>query len=94
MAVFSNVCDLIRDRDLGGFAIAVWLVLLSFVSALIYLIERGKGTGERQMQTVQRMQDYETQRIRSVAGVSSADEISKATALYESGVITAEEYGR
>lgn len=95
MALFSIIGDLFRDHELGGFAKAVWLIFLifiPFITALIYLIARGKGMGERQMQAIQRQQEYETQRIRSVAGVSSADEISKATSLYESGSITAEEY--
>lgn len=95
MALFSIIGDVFRDSELGGFAKAIWLlflVFLPFVTALIYLIARGKGMGERQMKAIERQQEYETQRIRSVAGVSSADEISKATTLYESGSITAEEF--
>ncbi|MBG6225886.1 hypothetical protein IWX63_002469 [Arthrobacter sp. CAN_A2] len=95
MVLFSIIGDLFRDHELGGFAKAVWLIFLlflPFITALVYVIARGKGMSERQMKMMQRDQEYETQRIRSIAGSSSADEISKAASLYQSGAITAEEY--
>ena len=95
MVLFSIIGDLFRDHELGGFAKAVWLIFLLFVpfiTALVYVIARGRGMSERQMEIMQRQQEYEAQRIRSIAGVSSADEISKAASLYQSGAITAEEY--
>ncbi|WP_434992402.1 PLDc N-terminal domain-containing protein [Arthrobacter sp. Ld5] len=95
MVLFSIIGDLFRDRELGGFAKAVWLIFLiflPFITALVYVIARGRGMSERQMKSIERQQEYEAQRIRSIAGASSADEISKAASLYESGSITADEY--
>lgn len=97
MVLFSIIGDLFRDHELGGFAKAVWLIFLlflPFITALVYVIVRGKGMSERQLKSIERQQEYETQRIRSIAGSSSssADEISKAASLYQSGTITAEEY--
>ncbi|WP_043444404.1 SHOCT domain-containing protein [Arthrobacter sp. L77] len=95
MVLFSIIGDLFRDHELGGFAKAVWLLFLlflPFITALVYVIARGQGMSERQIKMMQRQQEYETQRIRSIAGASSADEISKAASLYQSGAITAEEY--
>ncbi|MEA5119168.1 MAG: PLDc N-terminal domain-containing protein, partial [Propionicimonas sp.] len=51
MALFSIIGDLVRDRELNGIAKAVWLlflIFLPFLTALVYLIVRGKGLGERQ----------------------------------------------
>lgn len=95
MAIFSIIGGLFRDHKLGAFAKAIWrvfLVFLPFITAIIYLIAGGTAMGERPLQAVQRLQEFETQRIRSIDGVSSADEISKASSLFQSGSITAEEY--
>jgi hypothetical protein len=49
--VFITVfADLFRDRSLNGLAKAVWvlfLVFVPFLAALVYLIARGRGMGER-----------------------------------------------
>ncbi len=49
-ALFSIVVDLFRDRKLNGWWKAVWLIFLIFVpflTALVYLIARGRGMAER-----------------------------------------------
>jgi hypothetical protein len=96
MVLFSIIGDIFRDHTLNGWAKAGWMLFLIFVpflTALIYLIARGKGMAERQMQAAQRNQQATEQYVRSVAGSGgSADEIAKAKALLDSGTITAEEY--
>ena len=52
MVMFSIITDLFRDPDASGFVKAVWIVALIFVpflTALVYLIARGKSMAERQM---------------------------------------------
>ncbi|HSP53762.1 MAG TPA: SHOCT domain-containing protein [Cryobacterium sp.] len=96
MVLFSIIGDIFRDHTLSGWAKAAWMLFLVFVpflTALVYLIARGKGMAERQMRAAQQNQAATEQYVRSVAGSgSSAEEITKAKALLDSGTITADEY--
>lgn len=94
IALFSIIGDLFRDRKLNGLFKAIWLLFLifmPFITALIYLIFRGNGMGERaaaqQAQAQAATEDY----IRSVAGGATA-QIAQAKQLLDSGAITADEY--
>src|SRR5690349_23406097 len=54
MVLFHIFGDLFRDGELGGFAKVVWVIALfvvPFLAALVYLIVRGKGMAEREMQS-------------------------------------------
>ncbi len=93
--VFSVVSDLIRDKDLNGWAKAIWVILLiavPFLTALIYLIARGKGMSERQVARAAQAQQATDSYIREVAGSSASDEIAKAKQLLDAGVISADEF--
>lgn len=95
MVLFSIISDLFRDRALSGLAKAVWLVALIFVpvlTALIYLIARGKGMAERSAAQVSAQRSATDDYIRSVAGSTPAQELSQAKTLLDSGAISAEEY--
>ncbi|MBK8462146.1 MAG: PLDc N-terminal domain-containing protein [Nigerium sp.] len=96
MALFSIITDLFRDRKLGGAAKAVWfifLIFLPFLTALIYLIVRGGGMGQRQAEQVAEARAATDQYIREVAAPSSAtDEIAQAKQLLDSGAINAAEF--
>ncbi|MGB4136408.1 MAG: SHOCT domain-containing protein [Microbacterium sp.] len=96
MALFSIISDLFRDRKLNGFAKAVWLlflVFLPFLTALVYLIARGRGMGERAAAQAERSQEAAESYIRSVAAETTpTDEIARAKALLDSGAIDAAEY--
>lgn len=95
MALFSIISDLFRDRELHGAAKAVWLialVLVPFITALVYLILRGTGMAERQQAQVSQAKAATDDYIRTVAAASPADEIAKAKALLDSGTISASEY--
>ncbi|MGX1696566.1 SHOCT domain-containing protein [Microbacterium keratanolyticum] len=99
MALFSIISDLFRDHKLNGWAKAVWmlfLVFLPFVTALVYLIARGRGMGERAQQQAARAQEAANEYIRSVSGVAAtpAAEIAHAKQLLDSGAITAEEFDK
>ena len=95
MVLFSIISDLFRDRALSGLAKAVWLVALIFVpvlTALIYLIARGKGMAERSAAQASAQLSAADDYIRSVAGSTPAQELSQAKTLLDSGAISAEEY--
>jgi hypothetical protein len=62
------------------------------VAALIYLIARGRGMGERQLASAQNARSQTDDYIRSVASSSPADEIAKAKALLDSGAISQSEF--
>lgn len=94
MALFSIIADLFRDRKLGGFAKAVWfifLIFLPFITAIVYLIARGRGMGERALAQARQMQDAQEDYIRQIAGGSAA-EIAAAKRLLDEGAITAAEF--
>ena len=94
MALFWIISDLFRDRKLNGWAKAVWLIFLiflPFVTALVYLIARGRGMGERQEAQVREVKQAQDDYIRQVAGGPAA-EISEAKKLLDSGAITQAEF--
>lgn len=93
-ALFAIVGDLFRDRDLSGGLKAVWiffLVFFPFITALIYLIARGNGMGQRAEAQMRQSKAATDEYIRSVAG-SPADEIARAKSLLDAGTISTEEY--
>lgn len=92
---FQIIVDLFRDRRMGGFAKALWVVVLMvlpLIGALIYLIARGRGMDARrravQLEAEENVQAY----IRETAGRSPAHEIAEARALLDAGTITPEEF--
>lgn len=88
--LFSIVVDIFRDHEMSGWAKAAWIIFLIFLpvlAAVIYIIWRGQGMGERQ-----EARAMQAQYGGPAAGPSSADEIAKAKALLDNGSITAEEF--
>ena len=76
MALFSIITDLFRDRKLNGWAKAAWfvfLIFLPFVTALVYLIARGRGMGERQAEQIREVKQAQDDYIRQVAGGPAAE---------------------
>jgi uncharacterized membrane protein len=95
MALFAIIGDLFRDHKLSGWAKALWilfLIFVPFITALVYLIARGRGMAERQNKEVQQAQTAADDYIRNVAGSSASDEIAKAKSLLDAGTITQDEY--
>ena len=97
MVLFQVITDLFRDKDLSGWWKALWiifLIILPFLSLLIYLIARGRGMAERQAGQMQEAQAATDQYIKSVAsqGASPADQIASAKSLLDSGAITQQEF--
>ncbi|MGA4670239.1 SHOCT domain-containing protein [Propionibacteriaceae bacterium Y1923] len=97
MALFSIITDLFRDRELSGLAKAVWLIFLiwmPFITAVVYLIVRGKGMGARATARADEAREATEAYVRSVAGTNPAAEIAQAKQLLDSGAITQDEFTR
>lgn len=94
MVLFSIIGDVFRDRELSGGAKALWifcLIFFTFITALVYIVIRGKGMNERAVDQANQHKQAADDYIRSVAG-SPADEIGRAKALLDAGTISTEEY--
>ena len=97
MLMFHIFADVFRDKDLSGGGKALWsifLVFFPFLGALVYLIARGHGMAERQLEHLQRQKAAQDEYIRSVAGGGggSASQVAEAKALLDSGAIDQREY--
>ena len=89
--------DVFRRRDLSGWSKAAWtvfLIVLPFLAALIYLIRNHDGMTDRRIRDAQVSQAHFDDYVRSVAknGGGAAAEIEKAKQLLDSGAITQEEF--
>lgn len=97
LLLFSIIGDLIHDRDLSGFVKAAWffaMIVLPVLTALVYVIARGKGMAQRALERAaaerRRQDDY----IRDVAGTTTSptEQIAQARALLTAGAISQPEY--
>src|SRR4051794_30908496 len=91
------IIDIFRDPELGGGAKALWiifLVILPFLAAFIYLIARGKSMASRRMKESVDAQAESARYIQTVAAstTSPSAEIESAKKLLDSGAITQAEY--
>jgi ABC-type multidrug transport system fused ATPase/permease subunit len=92
----SIVVDLFRDHELGGVSKAIWLlflIIVPFLSALVYLIARGNGMRDRTIAEAAAIQKAQNQYIRDVAG-SPVDDLAKLNDLKEKGVLSQEEFDK
>lgn len=97
MVLFSIIGDLFRDDSTNGWLKAVWvifLVFLPFLTALVYLIARGRGMQRRAIAHAQALRSDQDAYIRATAAApaSPSEEIAKAKALLDSGAITQSEF--
>lgn len=93
--IIAIITDLFRNHEMNGFAKALWiifLVLVPWLTALIYLIVEHKGMAERSMKAAEKMQKEQAQYIQTVAGTSPAEQIKHAKDLLDAGTISQQEY--
>ncbi|WP_345803085.1 SHOCT domain-containing protein [Microbacterium sp. AZCO] len=95
--LFAILGDLFRDRELSGWLKAVWVIFLIFVpflTALIYLVARGKHMANRNQIEAERMRAAQADYIKKVAAApqSATEEIAKAKELLDSAVISQAEF--
>ena len=98
MCLFWVIGDIFRSRDLGGFAKTAWVffvIIIPWLGMLVYLIARGSGMQQRQLEQVKEAQAAQAEYIRAVAAPSTgsaAGEIASAKSLLDSGAISQAEY--
>ena len=98
--LFYILTDLFRDRELSGWFKAIWIICLIFVpylTALVYIIARGRGMSERQMAAAREARSETDAYIKHVAatgggGKSAADHITDAKVLLDNGTINQAEF--
>jgi hypothetical protein len=97
--LFHVFIDIFRSKDMGGWAKGLWsifIILLPFLGVFVYVIARGAGMGQRDLeQATQREQAFQAYVRDTAAGASaasSADELAKMADLRDKGVISAEEF--
>lgn len=95
MVLFHVIIDLVRDRQLAGGWKVLWLIGLIFIpmlTALIYILARGKGMADRQLAAIEQTRSATDAYIRSVGGRSPAEQIADAKALLDAGTIDRGEF--
>mgnify|MGYP005607857623 CR=1 FL=1 len=98
MCLFWVLGDIFRSKDLGGGAKTMWVIfviLIPWLGILMYLIIRGHGMQERQIEQAKEMQAAQAEYIKAVAEPSSGDaagQIANAKGLLDSGAITQAEF--
>jgi hypothetical protein len=95
--LITILTDVFRDHEISGWAKAAWvlfLVLVPFITALIYLIARGDGMRERSIKAQAEAKQHLDSYIRQQAEISPADELHKLNDLKEKGALTDEEFER
>lgn len=99
MCLFWIFGDIFRSRDIGGGAKTFWVlfvILIPWLGILVYLLARGKGMHERQIEQMRAVQEAQNEYIKSVAGASTnpADQIASAKSLLDSGAINQAEFDK
>ncbi|HEX5532126.1 MAG TPA: PLD nuclease N-terminal domain-containing protein [Actinomycetales bacterium] len=94
--LIAIVTDIFRDHELSGWGKAGWtlfLIVLPWLGALMYLIIRGRSMNERAMRQAQVQEAQAREFIRSsVPTPSTADEIGKLADLHHRGLLSDAEY--
>ena len=97
VVLFQVVVDLFRDQDLSGWWKAIWiifLIIVPFLSVLIYVIARGRGMAERHQAAHGGGRQADTYVPPPIMSMPKppADQIASAQALLEQGAITQAEF--
>jgi hypothetical protein len=96
--LITILMDLFRDHALSGWWKAVWvffLVVIPFLTALVYLIARGGGMRDRTIKAQAEAKQHFDSYVREQAhGASPADELHKLSELKDKGAISSEEFER
>ena len=94
MLLFRVFGDIFRS-DASGVAKAGWILfvlVLPFLGVLVYLVTQGNNMAQRDVETMQAIDDAQKAYIRDAAGVSTADELEKLAALNQKGVLSDDEF--
>ncbi|MHA7238453.1 SHOCT domain-containing protein [Arthrobacter sp. TMS1-12-1] len=95
IVLFQVIVDLFRDRELSGGWKVLWaigLIFIPLITAVVYLLARGRGMADRELASRQAAQESMDNYVRSVAAPTSAEEIAKAKELLDAGTISEPEF--
>jgi Short C-terminal domain/Phospholipase_D-nuclease N-terminal len=98
VVLFRVIFDIFRSKDMGGWGKALWVIFvifLPFLGVLVYLIARGHGMGERDLEEAQARETAFRAYVQDAAttsGGGSADELTKLADLRDRGVISEDEF--
>ena len=96
MVLFSVIGDIFRNRETSGVTKALWILLLivvPFITLIVYLITHGSGMAERSSRQSQAVQAQQEAYVKNLAGTNSpADQVTQAKKLLDSGAISQSEY--
>ncbi|MFF3836556.1 SHOCT domain-containing protein [Streptomyces sp. NPDC001930] len=101
MLLFRVIGDIFRDDELGGWGKAGWtilVILLPFLGVFVYLIARGRGMGERELNRARQNEEQFRSYVRETAGTGGsgghAEELARLAELKDSGAITEAEFAQ
>ncbi|NVI89174.1 SHOCT domain-containing protein [Actinomadura sp. BRA 177] len=100
MLLFRIIADIFRDDRLSGWGKAGWsifVIVLPFLGAFVYLIARGRDMGERDLRAIQKRDEQFRAYVRETAGApeqTSTDELVRLAELRKHGDISEVEYQR
>ncbi|MGN6215872.1 MAG: SHOCT domain-containing protein [Solirubrobacterales bacterium] len=94
--LITILTDLFRDHELSGWAKAAWvlfLVVIPFLTALVYLIARGEGMRDRTIKAQADAKKHFDEYVRAQAHAASpADELHKLAELKDKGALSQAEF--
>jgi hypothetical protein len=95
--VFEVLVDLFRDGDLSGWWKAVWvifLIIVPFLSVLIYVIARGRGMAERRQEALGGGRRHEEAYVppQIISLPNPSEQIASAQKLLDQGAINQAEF--
>jgi predicted ferric reductase len=96
LVLFQILTDLFwRDHKTSGLVKAIWVIflfLIPWLTAVIYLIFRGQGMAKRSHEAAVAAKQATDDYIRQAAGRSPAEEIAHAKELLDAGAISQSDY--
>jgi hypothetical protein len=97
--LITILADIFRDHELSGWAKAAWvlfIIVVPWLGALVYLIARGRSMNERTRAQAERQDQAFRQYVQQAAGnpPSSADELAKLADLRDRGTISPQEFAQ
>lgn len=93
--LFEIIGDLFRDHELSGWGKAAWVlfvIVIPWLGALVYLIARGNGMRDRTIKAQTDAKAHFDEYVREQAHTSPADELHKLAELKDKGALSAEEF--
>jgi hypothetical protein len=99
VVLFQVIVDLFRDENLSGWWKAIWiifLIVIPFLSLLIYVIARGRGMAERRQEALGGPRRDEGAYVPPtiISMGDPADQIASAQKLLDQGAINQAEFDR